>query len=68
MTSGGNWRRSSASMQDPRFKTNADRLKNRDALNARHSPMDARTKMRSRFADQLQRAGVPAESCKPARI
>jgi len=45
--------------QDPRFKTNTDRLKNRDALNQLISQW---TKDKDAFAirDQLQRAGVPA--------
>ena len=45
--------------QDQRFKTNADRLKNRDALNAVISQW---TKDKDAFAvrDQLQKAGVPA--------
>ena len=45
--------------QDQRFKTNADRLKNRDALNAVISQW---TKDKDPFAvrDQLQKAGVPA--------
>ena len=45
--------------QDQRFKTNADRLKNRDALNAVISQW---TKDQDVFAvrDQLQAAGVPA--------
>src|SRR5215831_857778 len=45
--------------QDQRFKTNADRLKNRDALNAVISQW---TKDKDPFAvrNQLQKAGVPA--------
>jgi len=45
--------------QDQRFKTNADRLKNRDALNA---VIVHWTKEKDAFAirDQLQKVGVPA--------
>jgi crotonobetainyl-CoA:carnitine CoA-transferase CaiB-like acyl-CoA transferase len=45
--------------QDPRFKTNSDRLKNRDGLNERIAQW---TNDKDAFAirDQLQRAGVPA--------
>ena len=45
--------------EDRRFKTNADRLKNRDALNGLIAQW---TKDQDAFAirDQLQRAGVPA--------
>jgi crotonobetainyl-CoA:carnitine CoA-transferase CaiB-like acyl-CoA transferase len=45
--------------KDPRFKTNADRLKNRDALNGIITEW---TENRDAFAirDQLQRVGVPA--------
>jgi crotonobetainyl-CoA:carnitine CoA-transferase CaiB-like acyl-CoA transferase len=45
--------------QDQRFKTNADRLKNRDALNAIIAQW---TKDKDAFSvrDQLQNAGVPA--------
>ena len=45
--------------QDQRFKTNADRLKNRDALNAVIAQW---TKEKDAFAirDQLQKVGVPA--------
>src|ERR1051325_10448101 len=45
--------------QDPRFKTNADRLKNRDALN---NSIREWTRTRDAFdiRDQLQKAGVPS--------
>ena len=59
MSSGGIGDRIGGDRQDPRFKTNAVRLKNRDALNG----LIARwTKDKDAFAirDRLQRAGVPA--------